>query len=112
MLSPTLAFAVSNENFDKTDVLSDLESNEGFDITNYPYDEKKKIQVINFVEYCYSYKVNLRGNYGLYVYIYNPKGLNLATSDKQNKLQIATKYDSNGTAIDYAKYNLEFLSKS
>lgn len=112
MLSPTLAFAVSNENFDKTDVLSDLESNEGFDITNYPYDEKKEIQVINFVEYCYSYKVNLRGNYGLYVYIYNPKGLNLATSDKQNKLQIATKYDSNGTAIDYAKYNLEFLSKS
>lgn len=48
MFSPTLAFAVSNENFDKTDVLSDLESNEGFDITNYPYDEKKEIQVINF----------------------------------------------------------------
>ena len=110
---PNITFAEEkSNNYDQTNVLDDLKSSSDFNILDYPYNENKDIQVINFVEYCYSYKVNLRSNYGLYVYIYNPKGLNLSTSNKFNKIQIATKYDSNGNPIDYTKFSLEFLSKT
>ena len=54
--------------FDSTDVLDDLTSStvngEKFDLKNYPFDEEKQIQVLSFVEYCYSYRANQRGNYG------------------------------------------------
>lgn len=114
--TPSMAYAAEVLNFDTTDVLDDLRSStdngEAFDINDYPFDESKDIQVINFVEYCYSYKANMRGNYGLYVYVYNPKGLNLSTSSKNNKVQMAVSYDSEGNPNDYAKFDLRFLSKS
>ena len=114
---PTFALAAENDNkFDDTDVLEDLTSSKingkAFDLKNYPFDENGEIQVISFVEYCYSYKANLRGNYGLYVYIYNPQGLNLSTSNKQNKIQMAVAYDADGNPTDYQKFNLEFCSKT
>lgn len=109
----SLTYAESNSmNFDTTNVLDDLKSSSEFDILDYPYNEKKDIQVINFVEYCYSYKLNTRANYGLYVYIYNPKGLNLSVSNKINKIQLATEYDSEGNPIQYEKFSIEFLSKT
>jgi len=110
---PNVAYAESGgNNYDKTNVLDDLKSSNDFDILKYPYNEKDDIKVINFVEYCYSFKANMRSNYGLYIYVYNPKGLNLSTSEKMNKIQMATKYDSEGKPIDYTKFSLEFLSKS
>ena len=66
---PSVAYATSASeiNFDSTNVLDDLNSStvhgEPFDITDYPYDESKQVQVINFVEYCYSYRANQRENY-------------------------------------------------
>ena len=88
--APNIAYAEEALNFDTTYVLDDLKSSsdggEAFDLNDYPFDESKDIQVINFVEYCYSYKANMRGNYGLYVYVYNPKGLNLSTNSKSNKI--------------------------
>ena len=115
--APKVAFADSGTlNYDATDVMDDLttstESGEGFDIKDYPYDEHGTVQVINFVEYCYSYKANMRGNYGLYVYIYNPKGLNLSTNGKSNKIQMAVSYDGDGNPYDYMKFDLQFLDKS
>ena len=113
----TVAYAAEKEvNYDSTNVLDDLNSGavngQPFDITDFPFNESKDIQVINFVEYCYSYKANLRDNYGLYVYIYNPKGLNLSTSNKQNKIQMAVSYDDEGNPSDYEKFSLEFCSKT
>lgn len=113
----TVAYAAEKEvNYDSTNVLDDLNSaavnGQPFDITDYPFNENKDIQVINFVEYCYSYKANLRDNYGLYVYIYNPKGLNLSTSNKQNKIQMAVSYDAEGNPTNYEKFSLEFCSKT
>jgi len=110
---PNVAYAESGgNNYDKTNVLDDLKSSNDFDILKYPYNEKDDIKVINFVEYCYSFKANMRSNYGLYIYVYNPKGLNLSTSEKMNKIQMATKYGDDGKPIDYTKFSLEFLSKS
>ena len=116
MSQPIIAYAAENEvKFDNTNVLDDLKSSrvngKPFNIADYPFDESKDIQVINFVEYCYSYKANQRDNYGLYVYVYNPKGLNLSTNSKQNKIQMAVSYDAEGNATDYEKFSLEFCSK-
>ena len=101
--------------FDKTDVLDDLKSSKvngkAFNIKNYPFDESKDAQILNFVEYCYSYKANLRDNYGLYIYVYNPKGINISTNTKQNKIQMAVAYDKNGNPTSYEKFSLEFCSK-
>jgi len=116
VVQPTKAFASEREvSFDETNVLDDLTSSsvngEPFDIKDYPYNENSDIQVISFIEYCYSYRANLRDNYGLYIYVYNPKGLNISTSEKQNKIQMATSYDSEGKPNDYEKFSLQFLSK-
>lgn len=116
VVQPTVAFAAETENnYDKTNVLDDLNSStvngKAFDIKNYPFNEKSNIQIINFVEYCYSYRANMRENYALYVYVYNPKGKNLDTNSKQNKIQMATSYNSDGEPNGYTKFNLEFCSK-
>ena len=114
---PSTALAEESEvAFDSTDVLDDLTSStvngEKFDLKNYPFDEEKQIQVLSFVEYCYSYRANQRGNYGLYIYVYNPQGLNLDTDNKGNKIQMAVKYDNEGKPADYAKLPLVFCGKS
>ena len=114
--SPGMAFAAESLSFDNTNVLDDLNSStvhgEPFDITNYPYDESKQVEVINFVEYCYAYRVNQRENYGLYLYVYNPQGLNLSTDSKSNKVQMAVAYDSEGNPNAYEKFHLECVSVS
>ena len=112
----TTAYAAGNgSSFDQTRVLDDLLSftvnGEPFDIRDYPFREDGQIQVISFIEYCYSYKANQRDNYGLYVYIYNPKGLNLSTDSKRNKIQMAVSYNVDGDPNAYEKYSLEFCSK-
>ena len=111
---PDISYAADNAelSFDSTNVLDDLKSSKSFNLKDYPYDESKEIRVINFVEYCYSYKANMRDNYGLYVYIYNPKGLNISETSKSNKIQMAVRYDENGSPADYVKFNLEYCSKS
>lgn len=115
--APDIAYAAGSElSYDKTNVMDDLTSStvngQPFDVKDYPYDEDSQAQIVNFVEYCYSYKGNMQGNYGLYVYVYNPQGLNISTNSKGNKIQMAVSYDSEGNPNDYAKFDLLFLSKS
>lgn len=112
----TTAYAAGNgSSFDNTKVLDDLlpatVGGKPFDIRDYPFDENGEVQVISFIEYCYSYKANQRDNYGLYVYIYNPQGLNLSTDSKRNKIQMATSYNKDGNPDAYEKFSLEFCSK-
>ena len=115
--SSTVAYAADDGciGFDNTNVLDDLSSStangKAFDIKNYPFNENGEVQIISFIEYCYSYKANLRDHYGLYIYIYNPQGLNLSTDTKQNKIQMAVSYDAEGNPNDYEKFSLEFCSK-
>lgn len=114
--SIALADTVADLEYDKTNVLDDLRSSESIDLTDYPANESGTMQVINFVEYCYSYRANLRSNYGLYIYVYNPQVLNINTSSRSNKLQMAVAYgkdvDGNTVATDYEKFDLEFCSIS
>lgn len=106
--------------FDNTNVLDDLESStvngKPFDFLAYAFDETKSLQIINLVEYCYSYKANMRGNYGLYVYVYNPQGIDIVEKSGQNKIEMAVSWSKNDdgsySANQYEKFNLKFCNKS
>lgn len=71
---------------------------------------------MNVVEYCYSFRVNMRDNYGLYLYFYNPQSLDIVTDSHANKVQMAVSYgtDKNGDTIPaaYEKFDLQFCSVS
>ena len=66
-------------NYDQTNVLDDLTNatigGEPFDLSEYPYNERGKPQIVAFTEYAYSFYSDSRENYGLYVYVYNQHGL-------------------------------------
>ncbi len=105
-------YAASNDvSFDDTYVMDDLESmtinGKAFDITDYGFDESRSTNIIMFVEYCYSYYANQQGNYGLYVYVWNPKGLNIDVNSSLNMITLG--FDSDYSE-SYTKYHLEFLS--
>ncbi len=109
--------AETNVKFDDTDVLEDLRSMDGFDIQKYGFysSPEPEMHVINVVEYCYSFYENLRDNYGLYLYVYNPNGLYIDTDNYGNCVQIAVKYDSTPVTdqsqpMDYEKFDLELCS--
>lgn len=112
-LQSAICYADNGVKFDSTNVLDDLNNStvngKPFDINNYPYNEKGTLKVIDFVEYCYSFKAN---HYGLYIYVYNPQCLNLSTDSKRNKVQMAVKYNADGKPSDYIKFDLQFCNKS
>lgn len=118
---PVLAGAAENDDvkFDETDVLDDLQSIEGFSLAQYPFNElaDPEISVIDFVEYCYDYHANMRENYGLYLYVYNPTGKNIVTNSAKNQVEIAVAYDSDpitekSNAVKWDKFGLKFCSVS
>ncbi len=114
------AYAAENAvKFDETDVMEDLQSMDGFSLAKYPYYEsaKPEMRVIDFVEYCYDFRANMRDNYGLYLYVYNPNAQNIVTDSEKNKVQIAVAYDSEpitekSNALTYEKFDLQFCSMS
>lgn len=116
----TVFAAGTNETqYEKTNVLDDLQGETTFNIQNYPFQETAtpQMHVINVVEYCYSFRANQRGNYGLYLYVYNPNGQDILTDSLANKVQIAVAYDSSPVTsdskpTDYDKFRLQFCSKS
>ena len=115
--SPTssVAHAASSTSveFDNTKVLEDLKETtidgKKFTLADYPFDKNKELRVLHFVEYCFSYDEDKRGNYGLYVYIYNPRGIDIDSAHVNNKIQFNW-----GTSTDspYMKCSLKFLNAS
>ena len=108
--APT-AYAATNDDlqFDETYVMDDLEgmtiNGKPFDIADYSFDESRNTGVVLFTEYCYSFYSNRQGNYGLYVYVWNPKGLSFDLNSSLNMIQFSA-----GDTSHYKKYMLEFLS--
>jgi len=100
--------------FDETNVMDDLRSSKNFNILSYPFyvSEKPEMYIMNVVEYCYSFDVQKQGNYGLYLYIYNPNGRKIDISEGVNKVEMAAGYDADGTPNCYEKFDLKFCSKS
>ena len=107
------AYAATEDSlqFDSVNVWEDLQGGtiggKPFDIEDYPYDEKAKPQIISLAEYCYSYYESRQGNYGLYVYVYNPQGRAFDVDTDRNKISLTY-----GDKASYAKYSLKFLNYS
>ena len=110
---PVSAETTTAPTFEKTNVMDDLKTStingESFDLMNYGFNAFKDTQVLSFVEYCYSFYPEKQGNYGLYVYVYNPKGLKFDTESSLNTVQFAY---GESTSTNYAKYPLKFLNCS
>ena len=97
--------------YEQTDVLEDLSGavigGKPFDVRDYPFDERGKPQIVAFAEYGYSFYADNQGDYGLYVYVYNPQGQAIDTATDRNKISLAY-----GGRENWTKYNLEFLDYS
>lgn len=105
--------------FDQIHVEKDLESIEGFNFINYPYDPTgfRSPQIFNVVEWAYSYRANMQDDYALYIYFYNPQALNIDATSNQNKVVMAVEYDNYPITQDsaptvYETFDLAFCSRS
>jgi len=116
--APTKKYTVSADTsskamFEQTNVMDDLKKStidgEAFDLTKYSFNSKKNMQVISFVEYCYSFNPQKQDNFGLYVYLYNPKGEKIDTFSPLNMIQFAVGL---GNSNSYYKYRLAYLNTS
>ena len=110
-----VAAGTSNDlSFESSNVLDDLFSSTvnglPFDIKDFPFNEKSSIQILSFIEFCYTYKESKKDDFGLYVYVYNPQGLDIDKTSKQNKIQLATYSDEFGEHYD--KFELEFINEA
>lgn len=110
------ALAATDTEFSKRGVLEDLRSDSSFVEADYPFDssvkDKYAISVIRVLEYAYTAESAGQGNYGLYIYVYNPKGINIVSDSNLNKIQIANAWSAEGKPTNYEKYSLKFCSKS
>lgn len=105
--------------FDAVSVEKDLESIEGFNYINYPYDPVgfHSPQIFNVAEWAYSFDEARRDDYALYVYFYNPQGLDIHEDSNQNKIVLAVDYDKYPVTQDslptsYETFDLAFCSKT
>ena len=104
--------AIGDVQMDSSNVMDDLQNStiDGvkFDISNYAFDENQPAQVFMFAEYCYSFYSNLQGNYGLYVYVYNPQRLKFKTNSTLNTITIRA---GDNDTIGHTKYTLLYLNQ-
>lgn len=110
---PISAKADTVVSYEQTNVLDDLKQStiEGkpFSLTDYSFNAFKETEMLSLVEYCYSFYANMQDSYGLYIYVYNPKGLNFDINSNLNCIQFAYGLDS---STNYTKYPIKFLSYS
>ena len=106
---PIQAKADTVLSYEQTNVLDDLKNStiggKEFSLEDFNFSTRKKTQVLSFVEYCYSFYENLQDNFGLYVYIYNPQGLNFSGNHPLNSIQMAFGADA---PTSYTKYPLKY----
>jgi hypothetical protein len=109
------AEVVSDLEFDNTDIMADLGSmtinGKAFSLADYPFIEGARPQFLTFAEYAYTFKKSLQGNYGMYLYIYNPSGGEINFLTYFNKIQMAAAFEGD-KAVGWDKFDLLFCSRS
>ena len=91
--------------FDTTDINEDLSD---IDSSLYLPNPAGDVEVLRFVEYCYSETAFFAQYYGLYLYIYNPAQAALDIEGNTSKVNMAVEYDGNGEPTKYANVALEY----
>ncbi len=108
--NPVIAYAESDEtNYAETYVMDDLKGmtidGKVFDIKDYSFNVFESTNLLQFVEYCYSFDYDRNVNYNFYVYIHNPKGLTFVDSSLNAiSMRVGERSDS------FTKYRLKLLS--
>lgn len=102
-------------NFDNVSVVDDLKdmSINGikFDFDDYQ-PNSGQCELINFVEFGYSKLTEYENSFALYLYIYNPQQLNIATGSLSNKVHMSLEFDEKNNGINYKKYTIHFCNKT
>ena len=97
--------------FEERNVLDDLTGGtvggKKFSLADYPHNSEGKPQIVSFTEFCYSYYAEKQGDFGLYVYVYNPQDIAFDTQTSRNQIQLTY-----GSKASYAKYSLIFCNYS
>ena len=97
--------------FEERNVLDDLTGGtvggKKFSLTDYPHNSDSKPQIVSLTEFCYSYYAEKQGDYGLYVYVYNPQDIAFDTQTSRNRIQLTY-----GSKASYSKYPLIFCNYS
>ena len=110
LFAGTTSFAFAYDSFDSTNVMDDLYSADGFNLMDYQSDPQGAVTLCNFVEYGFNYKQDKSTDYGLYLYVYNPRLIDFDTATNRNTVSLAI--TKNGITTEYKTYELQFLSKS
>lgn len=101
---------IGDVQMDSSNVMDDLQSStvdgEAFDFRDYAFDEQGETNVFALAEYCYSFYSNMQGNYGLYVYVHNPRGLTFNLNSLRNTIQLRA-----GEQAQFTKYPLLYLNQ-
>lgn len=94
---------------DSTAVLDDLQ---GVDLAAVTAElTGDKLYVISFTEYAFAFDKNANGNFGLYVYAYNPAVKNIITNSTQHTINLGVEYE--GSEVKgYDKFALRCLNVS
>ena len=104
-LTPDMQCLADGVSFDETSVVDDLSN---INLSSIIETDNNNVQLINFVEYCYSNDSDNMQNYGLYIYLYNPAKVNYISG----QALFPKAYDSSGNPTSYKYYNLVLLSIS
>lgn len=99
--------------FENRNVMDDLQNaeidGEVINLNDYNFDERKNTQLLNFVELCYSFYTDNQQDYGLYIYVYNPCGLDFTQNPELNQIEMRVGGD---TSKEFNKYSLRYLNRS
>ena len=103
------AYAADSGNaFDDTRVEDDL-ADLDLDFVKANYTD---IAIVEFIEYCYADNVFKQGNYGLYLYVYNPDRIDFSVKTGANTVNMAVGYDGDGDPNAYENRALQFIGKT
>lgn len=112
----SMGIAVADtSNMDSSYVLDDLQGSTiagtPFSPDNFGYSSEKEVTMLSFAEFGFPANTSQMGDFGLYIYVYNPTGKSVRNT-LLNKISIATTYDANYTPTDFEKFALDLLSVS
>ena len=105
---PVVYAADSGNAFDDTRVEDDL-ADLDLDFVKANYTD---IAIVEFIEYCYADNVFKQGNYGLYLYVYNPDRIDFSVKTRANTVNMAVGYDGDGDPNAYENRALQFIGKT
>ena len=98
--------------FEQQNVMDDLDGmtidGKAFSVKDYAFDESKPTQVLMLAEFCYSFYSDRQDDFGLYLYVWNPQGLQF---DADSSFNAVTFRAGKGNAASFEKVPLVFLSR-